>query len=161
VRRCRFLRHASGRQQLYLNALRGARVEMSDSLVANGRGGVDVFASAGRAILTNLTVAHNERWGIQGQALDGRVDVYNTIAYGNPLGDLVLSGADVFEGANLVGEDPLFIDPEGDYFGLHPGSPAIDAAAGVPPGGLGPMDLVRQPRVYNTYPDIGAIEWRP
>src|SRR5262249_37405260 len=61
LRRLRFVTQSSGRTQLTVGAVRSARVDVSDSLIANGRGGVRAFANEGVAYFTNLTIAHNVR----------------------------------------------------------------------------------------------------
>lgn len=158
LRRSRFLSHVVGRSQLYATASNGARFEASDSLVADGRGGVYLRGINGDAHLTNLTVADNQLRGIDAAATTGRVSVFNTIAFANAGGDLVLNGSSVTHGFNLVGMDPRF--RPGSYE-LDGGSPAADAGTNAPPAGLGSTDLGGRPRVYNGTVDIGAYEWVP
>ena len=56
---------------------------------------------------------------------------------------------------NLVGQDPLFVDPDALDFRLRKGSPAIDA--GVDPGTAGNFDL--HPRFQYVHP--ASLEIRP
>jgi hypothetical protein len=136
-------------------------VLFSDSLIAGSKGGgVSVKARAGAQVwLTNLTVADND-----GRAL--RVDrsptaatyLSNTILFDNghdtPAGSLLQT-------ANLVGLDPLFVDPAGGDYTVQSGSPAIDAGNGMPPGGLGGSALVGPDRELGAAVDIGAHERAP
>lgn len=161
VRRCRFVGNSSGRTQLQTTAVQGARIDVSDTLVAAGRGGLSAFANRGHTYLTNLTVANNQRRGIDGQALDGTLAVFNSIVFGNLESDLALTGEVVTSASNLVGVDPLCVDPEAGNYRVDGASEAVDAGFPAPPGGLGPSDLARQPRVMNGRVDIGAYERRP
>lgn len=157
VRRNRFLENRGGSAQVRATSVRAARVDVSDSLVAQGdRGGIDAFSTDGEAHLVNLTVADNDGIGIRARAVGADVSVFNSIAHANSAGDLRLESA--YAGSNLVGVDPLFADPAaGNYRPVH-ASPAIDAGAMTPPGGLGPRDLDRNPRVWGSSVDIGAYE---
>ena len=62
------------------------------------------------------------------------------------------------DGANLIGIDPLFTDPENLDYHLEPGSPAEDAGDNDPPGGLGAVDYDGRPRILNGTVDIGMYE---
>ena len=162
ARRCRVFRNIVGRSQLIVSASSGARVDVTDSLVANGRGGLRAFSNGGDLRLANLTVARNQLGGLQGSSsLGGRMSAFNTIAFGNTSVDLRLFGEGATSGSNLVGVDPLFVDAVSDDFSLDGASPAIDAGSASPPPGLGPVDLARLPRVFNGTVDIGAYEWQP
>jgi hypothetical protein len=156
--RCRFVSNNVGRSQLSAAISNGTRLDVSDSLVADGRGGVQVVVNNSTANLRNLTVADNERRGVQGSVTGGRLTVFNTIASGNAGGDLSLVGTEVVAGFNLVGIDPGF--RPGTYE-LDGGSAAADAGTNTPPVPLLPVDLALYPRIYNATVDIGAYEWRP
>lgn len=160
--RCRFLSNIVGRSQLDANASGDTRIEVSDSVVANGSGGLRLSANAAQTHVWNLTVANNELRGIQGSATGGgRLSVFNTIAYDNGGGDLALSGTTVTSGFNLVGIDPRFVSPRAGNFALDGGSPAADAGTNSPPVPLGFIDILWRDRVYNATVDIGAYEWHP
>jgi hypothetical protein len=162
ARRLRIFKNIVGRSQLYASASSGARVDVTDSLVANGRGGLRAFSTGGDLRLSNLTVARNQQGGLQGSvAAGGRMSAFNTIAFGNTGVDLRLVGEGTTTGWNLVGIDPLFVDAQSDDFTLDGASLAIDAGTASPPAGLGPVDLARFPRVVNGAVDIGAYEWDP
>jgi parallel beta-helix repeat protein len=59
---------------------------------------------------------------------------------------------------DLVGEDPLFVDPSADVatanFELQPSSPALDAATGDHPA----IDIVGEQRPQGSTADLGAYE---
>ena len=163
--RCRFLRNLVGRSQLLAAASGGTRVEIADSLVANGSGGVILGANGGHIHARNLTVANNERRGVQANASNGgTLSVFNTIAYENAEGDLSVFGAagtTVTSGFNLVGIDPRFVSPAAGNYALDGASPAADAGTNTPPLPLGLLDILSHDRVYNATVDIGAYEWHP
>jgi hypothetical protein len=160
ISRCRFLSHLVGRSQLHVSAGERTRVDVSDSLVAKGRGGVILLAShQGRVRLTNLTVADNDGPGITGTSTEGSISVFNTLAARNDGVDLALFGSNVLGGFNLEGVDPGF-RPDGSYR-LDWGSAAIDGGTNTPPAGLGVADLSRGDRVFNGTVDIGAYEFQP
>jgi hypothetical protein len=61
-------------------------------------------------------------------------------------------------GSNLIGVDPLFIDPSELDYHLMPGSPAFDVGDNTPPGGLGSTDFDERPRIADGTVDIGIFE---
>jgi hypothetical protein len=161
ARRNRFLDNLGGRTQAHVVAARGARVDLSDSLVARGdRGGLHVFADDSTAHVTNLTVADQAGTGIEtAQAGTGALSIFNTIAFGNAGGDLAVTGGAAPDlGSNLIGIDPLFGGPPFGEYCLSSGTPALNAGDDAPPGGLGPRELYGRPRVWLGRVDIGACE---
>lgn len=158
VTRCRFLENVGGDSQLHTDAATGTRIDVSDSLVAGGRGGIKASVYGGTTSLVNLTVADNELQGVVGSATAGQLRVFNTIAWANAEGDFSLSGAGVLQNHNLVDVDPQFVP--GTYE-LGGASPAADAGANGARAGLDDLDLARRDRVYNATVDIGAYEWYP
>jgi len=108
--------------------------------------------------LVNLTVADHPGDGLflteQGGA--ATLTLYNTIAFNNGT-DLSTSGT-VDAGSNLIGIDPLFIDPMMFDYRLGLGSPAENAGDNSPPGGLSSIDLDGNPRIQDGVVDIGALE---
>jgi hypothetical protein len=159
ISRTRFLSHLVGRSQLHVAAGDRTRVDVWDSLVARGYGGVILLALRARVRLTNLTVVDNDSNGIIGSSTEGSISVFNTIAARNGGVDLRLFGPDVLSEFNLEGVDPGF-QPNGAYR-LDWGSPAIDGGTNTPPAGLGIADLSRSDRVFNGTVDIGAYEFQP
>ena len=113
--------------------------------------------------LTNLTVADNERDGIQvskGGSTGGSLNLSNVIATGNATfsgSETSLSGA-ITEATNRFGGDAGFVDAAGGNYRLADGSPAINAGSNSPPGGLGPTDLDGNARVLGGTVDQGAYE---
>lgn len=165
IERCRFLKNVVGRSQLLTAANGNTRLEISDSLVANGSGGVVASASGGHNHVRNLTVANNERRGVQAYAVNGgTLSVFNTIAYENAGGDMSVygaSGSTATSGFNLVGIDPRFVNPTAGNYALDGASPAADTGTNTPPLALGFLDILWNDRVYNATVDIGAYEWHP
>jgi hypothetical protein len=159
ARRNRFLGNRGGRAQVVASSTRSGRVDVADSLMAQGdRGGADAFASnGGAAHLTNLTVADNDGLGVRARSVGADVSVFNTIAFANTAGDLRLE-LSAYSGANLVGVDPRFVDPAAGNYRPSITSPVIDAGNATAPGGLGPLDLDKRPRVQRSTVDIGAYE---
>lgn len=107
--------------------------------------------------LTNLTVADHPDVGLNLLLYElGEMSLYNSIVFGNALEAVLPSGLDAQ--SNLIGVDPLFVDPESSDYHLGAGSPAIDAGENDPPGGLGGADLDGLPRIVNGVVDIGMYE---
>ena len=134
-------------------------LRFADSGLAQGDdGGLDLTASSSATVhLVNLTVADHPGTGILATQEDSStLAIYNTIAYGNGT-DLTTSGT-VDTGSNLVGVDPLFLDPLNlDYY-LTEGSPAENMGDNYPPGGLSPVDIEGSSRVVDGIVDIGFAE---
>ena len=134
-------------------------LRMTDSGLAQGDGdGVEVTTkSEGTVHLVNLTVADHPGTGILATQQDtSTLAIYNTISYGNGT-DLTTSGT-VDTGSNLIGVDPLFLDPFNlDYYPTA-GSPAENMGDNDPPGGLGTLDIEQNSRVIDGTVDIGFAE---
>jgi hypothetical protein len=134
-------------------------LRMADSGLAQGdSGGLEAHtASNGTVQLINLTVADHPGTGILATQDDSStLAIYNTISYGNGT-DLTMSGT-IDTGSNLIGVDPLFLDPMNlDYF-LTEGSPAENMGENYPPGGLSPVDVENSSRVVDGIVDIGFAE---
>jgi hypothetical protein len=145
--------------QLVIEGLRESSLRMADSGLAQGdAGGLDVLSASTAVVdLVNLTVADNPGVGILASQEDtSTLAIYNTIAYGNGT-DFTTSGT-VDTGSNLVGVDPLFLDPFNlDYY-LTAGSPAENMGDNDPPGGLSPVDVENNSRVVDGIVDIGFAE---
>lgn len=138
----------------------GSSLRMSDSIVALGdQVGMEVRASSTSTVnLVNLTVADNVEDGIvMGQFETSTMTLYNTISFGNLVDFSVLNGS-IDTGSNLIGVDPLFVDPLVADYGLRLGSPAENAGDNNPPGGLGLLDFGGNPRVKGGIVDIGCFE---
>lgn len=141
--------------QVELRAGAGATITLTDSVVAEGDGtGILAWPSGGTTQLTNLTVARQRGQGLSVIGTSGTVYLSNSILFANGVN---LSGA-VVEAANRIGLDPLFVDLARGHYHLGLGSPAIDAGEDAPPGGLGPLDADRQPRLRGLHVDQGAYE---
>jgi hypothetical protein len=148
-------------EQLRLTCRDNSSVLITDSAVAlsdqNGLFGTATGTSELR--LVNLSVADHGLTGIELSEVPGAtVTLHNSIAYGN--GPDTILDAGVGTGNNLIGVDPLFMDPGPPNFNYHLGigSPGVDTGHNSPPGGLGPADLDGRPRVENGTVDIGCYE---
>ena len=108
--------------------------------------------------LVNLTVADNQGAGIvMGQWGSATMTLYNTISFGNLVDFSVIQGS-VVTGSNLIGVDPLFVNPVARDYELGLGSPAENAGDNNPPGGLGLLDFIGNPRIKDGTVDIGCYE---
>ena len=150
---------AAGGSQLRAMATDVSTITVRDSGIAQGESdGVYAYViDSGQIHLTNLTAADHTDTGLHLAIYEfGDISLYNTISFGN-LVDLEAS-ARLDDGANLIGVDPLFTDPENLDYHLEPGSPAQDAGDNDPPGGLGSADYDGSPRIINGTVDIGMYE---
>ena len=134
-------------------------LRMTDSGLAQGdSGGLEVHAASNGSVqLVNLTVADHPGTGILATQEDSStLAIYNTIAFDNGT-DLTTSGT-VTTGSNLIGVDPLFLDPFNLDYLLTAGSPAENMGDNDPPGGLSPLDVEGNSRVIDGIVDIGFAE---
>ncbi len=148
-------------EQLRISCFDNASLLVTDSAVALGeQNGLDGHAADTSELrLVNLTVADNTLTGID-LTISGSpiVDLHNSIAFGNGTDASLQTG--VAAGNNLIGIDPLFVDPgaPGYNYRLGEGSPGVDAGDNTPPGGLGSADFDGRPRIENGIVDIGCYE---
>ena len=148
-------------EQLRLWCQDNSSLLVTDSAVAVGdQKGLDGFgAGTSKLQLVNLSVVDNALTGIELSEVSGAtVTLHNSIAYGNGTNTALDAGVGI--GNNLIGVDPLFVDPGPPIFNYHldVGSPGVDAGNNSPPGGLGLTDLDGRPRVENGTVDIGCYE---
>lgn len=146
--------------QLYLYTRGKGTVSFSDSVIAGGNVRGAYIEAMDDSIIhsTNLTVADYYDWGLRvSTAPTATLSLYNSIAYGTGT-DLTTFGP-VDTGSNLVGIDPHFVSPASRNYSLLSTSPAIDAGDNSPPGGLGSLDIKKNPRIANGIVDIGAYEY--
>ena len=132
---------------------------MSDSIIGlSSHGGMQINADhTSTANLVNLTVPDNLGLGIEMRQFGtATMTLYNTISYGSST-DLSTSGT-VDLGSNLIGVDPLFVNPSAIDYHLRIGSPAENAGDNSPPGGLGLLDFDGSPRTKDGTVDIGCYE---
>jgi hypothetical protein len=147
--------------QIKLRSFDTAVIRFSDLLIARGGTGIDVETYTGGTIrIVNATVTEHVGQGIYlYSTAPGAGSVANSIAWSNDGGDLALLGNAAGQ-ANLVGVDPLFVDPAGGNYRLTAGSPALDNGAPNALGGLSPLALGHAPRTAGAAPDRGAYERR-
>lgn len=146
-------------RQLYVRLYNDGEADLTDSVIASGDGGGLYTTGDGTSAVhaTNLTVTGNAETGVTMELYSSAgASLANSIVYGNGT-EISLNGS-VVTSANLVGSDPHFKDPANGDFGVLADSPVIDEGDGAPPGGLGPLDVVRCPRVGGGGVDVGANE---
>ena len=146
--------------QLWTISAEVSSLRMSDSIVALGdQDGMEVRADHTSTVnLVNLTVADNQGTGIvMGQWGSATTTLYNTISFGNLVDFSVIQGS-VVTGSNLIGVDPLFVNSVARDYELGLGSPAENAGDNNPPGGLGLVDFIGNPRIKDGTVDIGCYE---
>jgi len=136
-------------------------LRMSETGIAQGElDGLRLQASESSTVnLVNLTVADHVGTGLDLMKIGGAstLTLYNTIAFDNGV-NFSDSGTGVGTGSNLIGVDPLFVDPTKIDYHLLPGSPAFDVGDNTPPGGLGSTDFDGRPRIADGIVDIGIFE---
>jgi len=132
---------------------------VSDSVVAGGADiGVLAWSYDSSTLrLTNLTVFDHADTGVAFRGFGAESSLYNTIVFAKPtLTDF--DGTSVSTGGNLLGIDPLFVEPANWECRLNSGSPALDTGDNAAPGGLGLTDADGNPRVLDGVVDVGAYE---
>ncbi len=148
-------------EQLDLRAYGTADLRAGDTVVAGGDEGVFAIAQDTATLdLTNLTVVDNAGEGLRFRVADPTptASLYNSIIYGNST-DLLFTGlGTVTESHNLVGVDPVFVNPAGFNFRLSAGSTAENAGTNSPPAEVGDGDCDGGARVIDGTVDIGAYE---
>jgi len=149
-------------EQLALRAWETSDLRAGDTLVAGGDEGVSAVAwDTATLELTNLTVVDNVGRGLYFGLNDPgpTASLHNSITYGNSTDlDLQPGAGTIANSHNLVGVDPVFVNPVYFNFKLSAGSPAENAGTNSPPAGLGDADCDGAVRVIDGTVDIGAYE---
>lgn len=128
----------------------------------SGGAGTGIFAeyyNAGTLIINNITATDFNGTAIWVDT-DGNeelVSLTNSIVWNSSL-DWVLPVGTAISG-NVVGVNPLFVDPAAKNFRLQVGSPAIDTSSGTPIGGFSETDLHGLSRLIGSAVDAGGSEW--
>ncbi len=147
------------------------RLEISDCVITGCENAAIEYVGASEGKVTNCTVAHNTGAGILCQGCSPEVVISNSILFGNGGKDVENCTArfclleDEMEegwGENNISGDPMFVNPvEGDY-GVHRGSPCIDAGDSTVRS-LEDTDILGGPRIMfggtSETVDIGAYEY--
>jgi len=115
---------------------------------------------SGRLYINNNTVTEylSQSLYLAGYGTQYLVSLTNNIIWNNGVNDPYLASGVITSG-NLIGIDPLFVNPGEKNYRLQAGSPAIDIATGSPAGGLSVVDLHNLERVMGPAVDAGASEW--
>jgi hypothetical protein len=165
IRRNRFhsLPSIEASSVLYLKS-NNAETAISDSWFSGGAdaGLVAYMQGSGILYLNNITVTDFE--GISVEVNSDMTRDFQVLSLANSI--LWDNGTDTPElpdwmadQGNLVGTDPLFVDPADRNFRLQEGSPAIDTAVGTPQGGFSEVDLHTLDRQIGSAVDAGGSEW--
>ena len=148
--------------QLQLVASGAAQLRAGDTVVAGGDEGVGASVrDTALLALTNLTSVNNTDHGLVFYIGDptATASVHNSVFYGNGTDLTLQQGAGTIANShNLVGVDPIFVNPAGFNFKLSAGSPAENAGTNSPPAGLGDADCDGAVRVIAGTVDMGAYE---
>lgn len=157
----------SNSRQFMLGYTSGARIRVSDTLIADGQSALSVLTDFTAMVVpqfVNLTVTRHSIRGISIQANPTTIpppvlaSLSNSVLYDNTR---ELSSNGIIEYSyNLVGTNPQFVNPAAGDFRPADLSPLIDAG-GNSSGQLGARDLDGMPRIDGWAVDIGAYEWRP
>jgi hypothetical protein len=134
---------------------------MTNSLVVSNTD-VGISGDAVTGTIMHLTAAGNEDDGV---AVDGAVEIVNSVLWGNGDDDFVCRGggctvaySDVGTGDKTgtgnISADPQFVDAANGDYHLQAGSPCVDAGTSV---GAPLHDIEGTPR--DAAPDMGAYEW--
>lgn len=164
LRRNRYIADASGagEQILYLGVTSDSTAAVSDSWFSGGTTVEAVFsevADNGRLYFNNNTVTEcaSRSMFLAGSGTQFLISVTNNILWNNGVDQPFLQSGTITSG-NLIGVDPLFVNPGEKNYRLRKGSPAIDIATGSPAGGLSSIDLHNLERVIGSAVDAGASE---
>jgi parallel beta-helix repeat protein len=119
-----------------------------------GSQGIYVYRGANIEVYNN-TVYGNASGGIVvDPGVTGAI-VRNNISYQNSGGDYRNGGTNTFASNNLIGVNPMFVNPSAGDFKLLSGSPAVDAGTTI---SMVLTDVIGTPRPQGSAYDVGAFE---
>jgi parallel beta-helix repeat protein len=127
------------------------------NLSVSGGGNAALLVATGGSDAAKIyqnTVTANAMIGIHLSSGSGGTLVENNIAYGNTPNNLVDDASSTLT-TNLVGVNPVFVNPSGNNFQLTVGSPAIDAGT----TNAYTTDILGVTRPQGSAFDIGAYEF--
>ena len=160
--RIRFLGNDPGeaRRHVLLSASQGATLTATNLLLADGpTRGLQLINTASQTSLGHLTVTgHAERSLFLENQFGGVSVLDNSILWGNGTDDPQLVGPTTLR-SNLIGVDPLFVDPAGGDYNLVAGSPAQGAGDRTLPT-VRLADAAHCGRISGPQTDAGAYERR-
>jgi len=103
----------------------GSDMQIYGNIIYSNANGIWATQGGSNIYIYNNTVYGNSTYGVLNTTVSGMV-VKNNISYRNTT-DLSDSRSDTTKSNNLLGVDPVFIDPISANFNLQSGSPAIGA----------------------------------
>ena len=110
---------------------------------------------SGNLTLSHLTATENDIGIELVEESDGSTSLYNSISTFNSSSDLIPGTGTAV--SNLIGVDPMFVNPPGGDYRLQAGSTAVDSGDSALPGTLF-HDLDHAPRLVGSETDMGAYE---
>jgi parallel beta-helix repeat protein len=138
--------------QIYNNVIYGLRFPYASS-----NAGIYVYYGSGTKIYNN-TITSNTTDGIYINDMASSSEVKNNIVYAVAGSNFDNRGSGTAQSNNLLGVDPLFVNPSANNYQLQSGSSAVDAGARLTSV---TTDFAGVPRPEGAAQDIGAYEYRP
>ncbi len=147
---------------VYLGSNSEATTAISDSWFFGGSWGAlfTEIAESSHLYFNNNTVTEISARSmfLGGYGTQFLISVTNNVIWNNGTDMPFLEPGTITSG-NLIGVDPLFVNPGERNYRLQAGSPAIDISTVWPAGGLSTIDLHGLPRIMGPAVDAGASEW--
>jgi|SRR5215471_519293 len=117
--------------------------------------GIEIYAQ--KTLLYNSTLYGGDGTGIQIDPGASGTTVINNISWKHTTNDYVNNGTGTIVNNNLIGVDPLFIDPTSGNFQIKDNSPAYNQGISL---NTVPTDILGVSRPQYSIYDIGAYEYK-
>jgi PKD repeat protein len=147
-----FLNISYGKADVTNNTITGNSADLNFSFVAGLE--IDLYNDSEANLYNNIILGNNSSYG--NDILLGTYSGTSVNAFSNDFNPAKVEGSFTNEGNNL-NVDPLFVDTEAGVFRLQATSPLRDAGDNAAPA-LPPTDILGNPRIIGTAPDLGAYE---